>query len=117
MEIISDEPFYIRDKVYFHSDTHINLTATDVKEILAAMIKFILETIDVFQQAGSGWHFKEVVSLENHTVDYKPIRGSSCIPLPDFIMRKNAIVNIRNTDENVFFGVSLDIFIQERRMI
>ena len=29
--------------------------------------------------------------------------GSSYIPLPDWIMRKKAIVNIRNTDEKCFF--------------
>ena len=30
------------------------------------------------------------------------MRGSSYIPLPDWIMRKKAIVNIRNTDEKCF---------------
>ena len=30
------------------------------------------------------------------------MRGSSYIPLPDWIMRKKAIVNIRNTDEECF---------------
>ena len=91
-----------QDKAYFHSDTHINLAATDVKQILAVMIKKIIDSIEVYQKAGSGWYFKEVVNLEMHTVDYKPIRGSSYIPLPDFIMSKKAIINLQNRDNKCF---------------
>ena len=89
-------------KAYFHSGTHINLESTDVKEILAAMINKILKQIGDYQQNGSGWYFKEVVHLEIHTVDYKPMRGSSYIPLPDFIMRKKAIINVQNRDKKCF---------------
>ena len=92
----------VQDKAYFHSDTHINLESTDVKEILAKVIHNILEKISIYQQNGSGWYFKEVLHLEIHTVVYKPMRGSSYIPLPDWIMRKKSIVNIRNTDEKCF---------------
>ena len=91
-----------QDKAYFHSDTHINLAATYVKQILAVMIKKIIDSIEVYQKAGSGWYFKEVVNLEMHTVDYKPIRGSSYIPLPDFITRKKAILNLQNRDNKCF---------------
>ena len=66
------------------------------------MIKKILQGIDIYQRNGSNWYFKEVVRLEIHTVDYKPIRGSSYIPLPDFIMRKKAIINIQNRDNKCF---------------
>lgn len=49
------------------------------------MIYEILEGILDYQRNGSGWYFKVVLSLEIHTVDYEPIKGSSYIPL---IMRK-----------------------------
>ena len=52
------------------------------------MIKEIVEKISMFQMGDSGWYFKEVSSLEIHIVDYKPIKGSSYIPIPDIIMRK-----------------------------
>ena len=94
--------FTIRDKAYFHSDTYINLLSTDVKEILSIVIYNILEKIGKYQQNGSGWYFKEVIHLEIHTVVFNPMRGSSYIPLPDWIMRKKAIVNILNTDEKCF---------------
>ena len=43
-----------------------------------------------------------MLNLEIHTVEYKPIKGSSYIPLPDWITRKKAIVNIQNRDQKCF---------------
>ena len=92
----------IQDKAYFYSDTHINLESTNEKEIIAKVIKTILNKISNYQQNGSGWYFKEVIHLEIHTVNYHPMKGSSYIPLPDWIMRKKAIVSIRNRDNKCF---------------
>ena len=95
--------FEVQDRAYFQSDTYINIESTDVKELLAKVIKQILENISKYQKVGTGWYFKEVIRLEIHTVDYKPMRGgSSYIPLPDWIMSKKAIVSIRNTDNKCF---------------
>ena len=76
----------VQDKAYFNSDSYINLESIDVKKILSEVIRTIIEKISIYQQNGSGWYFKEVVHLEIHTVDYHPMRGSSYIPLPDWIM-------------------------------
>ena len=92
----------VQDKAYFNSDTYINLESTDVKEILSKVIRAIIDKISIYQQKGSGWYFKEIVHLEIHTVDFTPMRGSSYIQLPDWIMRKKAIVNIRNKDDKCF---------------
>ena len=89
-------------KTYFNAETYINLESTDVKFILSQMIKAILEKISIYQMNGSGWYFKEVSSLEIHIVDYKPIKGSSYIPLPDIIMRKKATINMENKDNKCF---------------
>lgn len=79
---------FAQDKAYFHSETYINVEATDVKEILSRMIYEVL---------------KEVINLEIHTVDYKPMKGFSFIPLPDFIMRKKTvIINVQNKDNKCF---------------
>ena len=94
--------FSIQDKAYFHSDTHINLETSDVKKILFKVFHSILENIAIYQQNGSGWYFKEIVYLEIHTADFNPMRGSSYIKLPDWIMRKKALLNIKNKDEKCF---------------
>ena len=96
-KIITEE-----DIVYLVSKTYINYKSTDVKVILSQMLKEIMETLANYQRNGSGWNFKEVNSLEIHTVDYKRVKGSGYIPLPDFIMRKKAIINMEDTDEKCF---------------
>ena len=89
-------------KVYFNTESYINLESTDVKVILSQMIKEILEKIGIFQMNGSGWSFKEVSSLQIHIVDYKPIKGFSYIPLPEFRMKKESTINIQNIDNKCF---------------
>ena len=105
-EIIQDSSgeslIYITDKAYFHSRAHINLEKTDVKLILKDMIKEILANLINYQKKGSGWYFKEVISLEIHIVDYKPMKGGSYISLSEFIQKKNAIINIKNKDDKCF---------------
>ena len=66
------------------------------------MLREILIRFAVYQKKGSGWYFKEVISLDIHIVDYKPIKGCSYIPLPNFIMRKKAIINMENKDDKCF---------------
>ena len=91
-----------QDKAYFHSQTHINLEKTDVKVILSQMLREIMGNLINYQTKGTGWYFKEVISFKIHIVDYKPMRGSSFIPLPEFNKRKNAIISIKNEDDKCF---------------
>ena len=94
--------FKVQDTAYFNSNTYINFKVTDVKELLKKIIREIIENITNYQQNGSGWYFKEVVQLEIYTTKFNPIKGSSYISLPDWIMRKKAIVSIRNKDDKCF---------------
>ena len=63
-----------------------------------------MEKLADYQRNGSGWYFQEVITFEIHIllVDHKPMKGSSYIPLPDFLMRKNAIINTKNKDDKCF---------------
>ena len=70
------------------SRTYINDEKTEVKDILKKMIKEILAVLAIYQKNGSGWYFEEVESLEIYIVDYKPFKGGSYIPLPEFIQKK-----------------------------
>ena len=79
---------YEQNNAYLHSRTHINLEKTDVKVFLKDMIKEILANLANYQKKGSGWYFKEIISLEIHLVDYKPMKGGSYISLPKFIQKK-----------------------------
>ena len=92
----------IEEKAYFHSGNYLNYESTDVKELIKKAIISILQKINIYQQNGSGWYFKEVIHLEIHTNELDQLKGSSYIPLPDWIMRKGAIVSIRNKDNKCF---------------
>ena len=43
------------------------------------------------------------------------MKGSSYIPLPDWIMRKKAIVSIRNKDEKCFLWCSTSLSSSKRK--
>ena len=93
---------YEQNNAYFQSQRKINLEKTEVKDILKEMIKEILNTLSIYLKNGSGWYFKEVIRLEVHIVEYKAMKGGSYIPLPNFIMRKKAIINMENGDNKCF---------------
>ena len=97
-----EKEFFVEDKAYFHSDMYINIASSDVKEILSEVFDTILEKTSIYLRRRSGWYFKEVLHLKIHTVEFNPLRGSSYLPLPDWIMRKKAILNIQNTDDKCF---------------
>ena len=91
-----------QDKAYFTSGIRINLKSTDVEKLIDGCVKSIIEDLEAYQENGSGWYFKEVVKLEIHTIQFNPTKGSSYIPLPDWISNEKAIVNIENKDEKCF---------------
>ena len=68
------------------------------------LMKFmmVLDNLSNFQRQGSGWVFASIVRLEIHTVNYKPLRESSYIPLPKQLMSKKAIINLKNEDNECF---------------
>ena len=72
-------------KSYFTSGTYINIKSTDVDKLIKICIDGIEGGIENYQETGSAWYFKEVEKLEIHIVEYNPTKGSSYIPLPDWI--------------------------------
>ena len=89
-------------KAYFTSGNLNNMKSTNVDKLIKTCILGIEGGIEAYQQTGSSWQFKQVDKLEIHTIEYNPTKGSSYIPLPDWISNKKAIVNIQNKDEKCF---------------
>ena len=86
----------------FRSVTEIILEATNIDELYKKSTDQILEFFDTFQNNGSGWVFKSIVSLEIHTVKYQLLSGSSYIPLPKYLADKKALINLKNDDQQCF---------------
>ena len=55
-----------------------------------------------FQMRGSGWRFKTTEKQDINTIKYKPLKGSSYIPLPDELANTKAIINMKNKDKECF---------------
>ena len=85
----------------FWSGVEVN-QATNLDELYEKWTNRILENISTFQNSGSGWVFKSIVSLEIHTVKYQPLSGSSYIPLPKYLADKKALINLKNDDQQCF---------------
>ena len=62
----------------------------------------IIERMTNFMKLGSGWRFRSIVKLDVHTVKYTPLKGSSYIPLPKMLSKKQAIINFKNEDNQCF---------------
>ena len=68
---------------FFRSDNEVNLRGTDVYDLYQKMTDKILEGITKYNKGGSNFTFMKILSLEIHRVQYGPLRGSSCIELPE----------------------------------
>ena len=92
-------------KFAFHSVGQKIITeATDVNEIYGEMLDEIEEEIQKVEQAeGSGWVFLEVENLTLYTDIWDPIKAGSYIDLPKELKNKNAIINMKNENNNKCF--------------
>src|SRR5688572_2919690 len=86
----------------FLSRTEVILDSTDVSEIYNNAKDKIIESMAAFQMRGSNWRLRAVQKLDINTTDYKPMKGSSFIPLPKYLANKKGIVNMKNEDEECF---------------
>ena len=82
--------FYTKNEAVFNQD-EINLD----KQFLE-----LGERIENFIQDGSGWKLSSLKTSWVDIAQYKPLKGSSYIPLPDVLKHKKAIINIKNDDEH-----------------
>ena len=89
-------------KVYFNSKTLENLRLDDSEELVENCIESIFAKFEYYTKDGSEWYLKEIVQLEIHTTEHKPLKGSSYIDLPKWIKDKKAIINIKNKDSKCF---------------
>ena len=87
---------------YFNSDPEVNLEGTDVNDLYQKMTDKILEGITIYNKRGSTFIFKQILSLEIHTVQYEPLGGSSYIKLPESLANKKAVINLNNKDNQCF---------------
>ena len=87
---------------HFNTKNNIVDSATNLTDFLSVGVERLIELIESLQGRGSGWIFDEVLHFDILTNVYKPLAGSSWVPLPKFLASKKAIINPKNTDQECF---------------
>ena len=93
----------IKEFAYHSKGLKLVLEETDENEIYDEMIDEIEEEIRKTQETeGSGWRFLKVIKMVLHTTRWDPINAGSYIDLPEVLKNKQAIINMKNQDEECF---------------
>ena len=88
---------------FFPSNVEIVTEATDLSELYDQMTDKIFESIQNFQNRGSGWQFDRVEHLDININPYNPLSASSYIKLPKKLYKKKAIINVKNENDHECF--------------
>ena len=88
---------------YFPTDPVIITEATVLSDQYNTMTSRIFELIQNFNNRGSGWQFDRVEHLDININPYNPLSASSYIKLPKKLAEKNAIINVKNENDNECF--------------
>jgi len=59
-------------------------------------------SVDNFNARGSGFVLGHITDCTVGISHYRPLDGSTYIPTPSSIVRKHAVVNVKNNDERCF---------------
>ena len=88
----------------FYSGEFEIFPGTDLDTVIEEMKKNIFEKFEKMETAvGSGWALIKIQNLKLHFAEFKPMKGSSFVDLPDWIKKKKAVINILNKTDNECF--------------
>ena len=86
----------------FTCKSKIVLEATHLGEVYDVNVERILENIVNFNTNGSNWRVSSILRMDINMINYNPLSASSWIELKKFIVKKNAVINMKNKDDECF---------------
>ena len=99
----------------FRSKIEIITNSTNISNIYDKWSEDIIESFSNYQNAGSGWIFRKILSLEINIDTFTPMSGRSYLPLPKALIPKKAIINMKNKDNKCFkWAVSRALYPSKR---
>ena len=88
----------------FYSGEFEIFPGTDLDNVIEEMKKVIFERFEKMESfVGSGWTLVKIQNLKLHFAEFKTLKGSSYVELPEWIKNKKAVINILNTTDNECF--------------
>lgn len=94
----------IKETLYFSTPVVIIGTDSDLKQNYEInIIDEILKSVEETAIRGSGFTLARIIELNVQISSYRPLRGSSFVKTPDKLEWKKAIVNVKNTSDDMCF--------------
>ena len=78
------------------------VTVHEIEEQLNEVNQKILSAFTSYQKEGNGSMLSEILHLDLSVAQYKPLKGSSYLPLPKTLKNEKAIINIENKNNKCF---------------
>ena len=82
--------------------SEIVLESTDLSELFDRLTNQQLVLFDGFINNGSGWIFERVLFFDIFIDRFVPLLGGSYIQLPKELLNRNALINLKNNDNECF---------------
>lgn len=93
----------VKQPIYINSKNYVIDFETDLHEYYQdVVVAYTLAKVDDIVMRGSGFSLTEINELLVQVNEFRPIAGSTYIPLPPELAKKKAIVNVQNTDNHCF---------------
>jgi len=67
-----------------------------------SLVLYFNKRVDAFSRRGSGYVLVSMDRLTVSFVKYRPLDGSSYIPIPAWLRTKHCVVNVQNNEERCF---------------
>src|SRR5690606_23112494 len=102
---IESKTFFVNegyDNDYEIQDIEVTET-TDIINLYDILKHAIMRDVEEVELMGSGWSVECVYEMDINIWGYKPLDGGSYLPTPPKLVRKQAIINIKNNDDKCFF--------------
>ena len=88
---------------FFKSNSQEIINENDIETVISVAGNELITGIREWISEGSGWVIKSVDKHEIGISKYKPLRGSSYLPLPEKLKNKKGFINIKNENDNECF--------------
>lgn len=92
----------IKENRAFKTSSRSLFQVDNINEMLEANFLKLLEEKEEMTNKGSGFSLNSIDGLIININRYKPIGGSSYLPLPTYIENKKATINVQNIDNKCF---------------
>ena len=99
--------YRIETSAFFHGSMHVLLRKEDYEDSFQSSLNKIWKSFDVYIRNGSGWILDRVEKIFLNSYNYQPIGISSYIATPNNIVKKKAVVNVRNENNKKCFEYSV----------